>query len=228
MSVPDRRGDVEVHTAPIRLALIGGSLILFSGILAVLGIPTGVSFLEGHLMIEELQGISIYHGVAETVIGLLLILYTLCINSGKRGNTQNWSIAVLVLSLLSLIGGGGFFIGFTLSIIAGILGIVHTYVGIRNRTVYVRQARSANQKLITERVTPSNKIVRTMKPEEKKIYNILNGAEGAIFQAELVEKSGYSKVKVSRILDRLEGKGLVERKRRGMTNIVIAKYGPNI
>ena len=226
--MPDRRKDVEVHTTPIRLALIGGSLILFSGILAVLGIPTGVSFLEGHLMIVKLQGISIYHGVAETVIGLLMILYTLYINSGRRENIQNWSIVVLILSLLSLIGGGGFFMGFVMSIIAGILGIVRTYAGTESRTVYVRRVSSANQKPITERVKLQNKIIRTLKPEEGKIYNIINDAEGAIFQAELVEKSGYSKVKVSRILDRLEGRGIVERKRRGMTNIVIARYDQNI
>ncbi len=224
----DKRKDAEAYITPIRLALIGGSLILFSGILAVLGIPTGVSFFEGHLMIEKLQGISIYHGVAETLIGLFLILYTLYINSGKRENIQNWSIVVLVLSLLSLIGGGGFFIGFALSIIAGILGIIRTYMVTERRTVYVRHAGSAKQRPVAGRVKSPNKIIRTLKPEEREIYNMIKDAEGAIFQAELVEKSGYSKVKVSRILDRLEGRGMVERKRRGMTNIVIAKYEQSI
>ena len=32
-----------------------------------------------------------------------------------------------------------------------------------------------------------------------------------------------SKVKITRILDKLEASGLVERKRRGMTNVVMAK-----
>ena len=32
-----------------------------------------------------------------------------------------------------------------------------------------------------------------------------------------------TKVKVTRILDKLEGRGLVERKRRGMTNVVMLK-----
>jgi len=58
--------------------------------------------------------------------------------------------------------------------------------------------------------------------EEKIIYQILM-KEGSIFQADLVEKSGFNKVKVTRILDRLEGKQLIERKRRGMNNIVILK-----
>jgi uncharacterized membrane protein len=59
--------------------------------------------------------------------------------------------------------------------------------------------------------------------EEKKLMNIVLQSEGAMFQSDLVEKSGFDKVKVSRLLDRLEGQQLIERKRRGMTNIVILK-----
>ena len=46
-------------------------------------------------------------------------------------------------------------------------------------------------------------------------------SNGTIFQSDLVEKSDFSKVKVSRILDKLEGRQLIERKRRGMTNVVV-------
>ena len=59
--------------------------------------------------------------------------------------------------------------------------------------------------------------------EEKKIAQIILDAKGSIFQSEIAEKSGFDKVKVSRILDRLEGQQLIERRRRGMTNIVILK-----
>lgn len=59
--------------------------------------------------------------------------------------------------------------------------------------------------------------------EEKIIVKIIEEAEGTIFQSDLVEKSGFDKVKVSRILDRLEGKQIIERKRRGMTNVVVLK-----
>jgi len=59
--------------------------------------------------------------------------------------------------------------------------------------------------------------------EEKKLVQIIEQAEGTIFQSDLVGKSEFSKVKVSRILDRLEGQGLIERKRRGMTNVVVLK-----
>ena len=61
-----------------------------------------------------------------------------------------------------------------------------------------------------------------LKPEEKKILELVQNNK-AIFQEELIEKTKFGKAKVTRILDRLEGRGFVERKRRGMTNIVVLK-----
>jgi len=59
--------------------------------------------------------------------------------------------------------------------------------------------------------------------EEKVVVKKIEESEGTIFQSDLVEKSGFDKVKVTRILDRLEGKQIIERRRRGMTNVVILK-----
>ncbi len=59
--------------------------------------------------------------------------------------------------------------------------------------------------------------------EERKVVGLIAEEEGAMFQNDLVEKSGFSRAKVTRILDKLEGKGLVVRRRRGMTNMVILK-----
>lgn len=61
-----------------------------------------------------------------------------------------------------------------------------------------------------------------LKNEEKKVLELIKDNK-AIFQAELIEKSGFGKAKMTRIIDRLEGRGFVERKRRGMTNIVVLK-----
>ena len=65
--------------------------------------------------------------------------------------------------------------------------------------------------------------IKSLQADEKKIFEMLNGEEGGAFQSALVEKSGMSKVSVSRILDKLEAKGLIERRRRGMSNFVILK-----
>lgn len=58
--------------------------------------------------------------------------------------------------------------------------------------------------------------------EEKRIFNIIKN-DKTIFQADLIEKSKLNKAKITRILDRLEGHNYVERKRRGLTNIVVLK-----
>ena len=60
-------------------------------------------------------------------------------------------------------------------------------------------------------------------PDEKIIVRIVIDDDGTIFQSQLVEKSGFSKSKVSLILDKLEARRILERKRRGMTNVVVLK-----
>ena len=59
--------------------------------------------------------------------------------------------------------------------------------------------------------------------EEKRVYALLKGGSGSIYQSGIIKDTGYSKVKVTRILDRLESKGVIERRRRGMTNIIFLK-----
>lgn len=66
-------------------------------------------------------------------------------------------------------------------------------------------------------------IMRTLKDDEKKIYQAVLDSGGLILQGDLVEKTKISKVKVSRILDKLEIKDLVERRRRGMSNLVVLR-----
>ncbi len=59
--------------------------------------------------------------------------------------------------------------------------------------------------------------------EEKKIYDLIKGKEGSAYQSDLIKEAGFSKVKITRVLDKLETKHVLERKRRGMTNIVVLK-----
>lgn len=71
---------------------------------------------------------------------------------------------------------------------------------------------------------PEKKTIDTsgLKQEEKQVLNIIRENK-AIFQADLIEKTSFGKAKMTRILDRLEGHNLIERKRRGMTNVVVLK-----
>ena len=89
-----------------------------------------------------------------------------------------------------------------------------------------------NEKIIIKKIKPYGKIepkqfdkknLKGLNKEELDIMNLILANKGSIFQSELVEKTQINKVRITRILDSLEGQGLIERKRRGMTNIVILK-----
>jgi uncharacterized membrane protein len=60
-------------------------------------------------------------------------------------------------------------------------------------------------------------------PDEQKIVSLIIDEGGTIFQSLLVDRSGYSKRKVSLILDRLEAKKILERKRHGMSNAIVLR-----
>ncbi len=77
----------------------------------------------------------------------------------------------------------------------------------------------------TTMVRPSYRVIDASKlsEEEQKIYALLKEKEGSAYQSDLVKETGWSKVQVTRLLDKLESQGIVERKRRGMTNIVVLK-----
>ncbi|MBI4153961.1 hypothetical protein HY501_01365 [Candidatus Woesearchaeota archaeon] len=59
--------------------------------------------------------------------------------------------------------------------------------------------------------------------DEKKIYDILKLKDGSAYQTDLIKETGFSKVKITRVLDKMEFSGCLERKRRGMTNIIVLK-----
>jgi uncharacterized membrane protein len=59
--------------------------------------------------------------------------------------------------------------------------------------------------------------------KEKEVIDFLQKENGAVFQSTLMEKLEIGKVGITRLLDKLEAKQLIERKRRGMNNIVVLK-----
>lgn len=81
-------------------------------------------------------------------------------------------------------------------------------------------------KTIIKKVKEKNKYKKIelsgLNPKEKKAIEILKKEKG-IFQKELMERLEIGKVGMTRLLDKLEAKQLVERKRRGMNNFVMLK-----
>jgi uncharacterized membrane protein len=68
------------------------------------------------------------------------------------------------------------------------------------------------------------KIMSTLNPDERTLFEKIIEAQGAVFQSDLVDESHFKKAKVSRVLDKLEGRNLIERRRRGMSNIIILRH----
>ena len=57
--------------------------------------------------------------------------------------------------------------------------------------------------------------------KERDVYEAVLEADGVLPQSDIVDRTELSKASVSRALDGLEAKQLLERKRRGMGNVVI-------
>ncbi len=103
------------------------------------------------------------------------------------------------------------YIGFTIVVIMGIYGLYLFFSG------------KKMQELETEGRACIEEALKGMQGDEKRVYEIIKANKGFVFQGELIRQTGFTKVKVSRILDSLETKGLLERKRRGMSNVIVLK-----
>jgi len=62
--------------------------------------------------------------------------------------------------------------------------------------------------------------IRLLDGDERRMLRVIVEAKGDILQRDLVRITAFSEAKVSRLLDRLEERGLVRRERHGMTNRV--------
>lgn len=69
----------------------------------------------------------------------------------------------------------------------------------------------------------NNTILNMLKDNEKKVYIEIFNNGGEILQNSLVKKTNLSRVKITRILSRLELKGLIIRNPYGMTNKILLK-----
>ena len=119
---------------------------------------------------------------------------------------------------VSQIPGFFTFIDVIILIIASIvLGVSGMYL------LFFDSEKPAGKLVLDERKKRWKEISKTLKPDEQKICKAIIDSDGLISQSELPEKTGLPKSNISRSLDLLESKGLVEKRRRGMGNIVLLK-----
>lgn len=81
------------------------------------------------------------------------------------------------------------------------------------------------EKIVIKQIKQKKKKINLegLDKDEKSVIELLINENKAMFQSDLMEKLNLGKVKTTRLLDKLEAKQLIERKRRGMNNIVVLR-----
>jgi len=100
------------------LSMIGGVLVLLSGISAILEGIFLTSFLES--ILPGISAVVIGEGIAGVLFGVVII-YAASRLRNTPASARTWGIAIIVFAVLSIFGGGGFLLGFILALIGGIL-----------------------------------------------------------------------------------------------------------
>lgn len=103
------------------------------------------------------------------------------------------------------------YIAFTITLIIGVVG---GYLVFKSRKF---------EEKVSEREKEVQETMDDLEEDQRKIYKLIMDSEGAIYQSEIVEETDFSKAKVSRLLNKMEGKGVITRRKKGRTNLVILK-----
>lgn len=109
------------------LSMLGGIIITAQGVVEVVSSPFLMEWLKRYLITRGISLIGqwgtmllITHGIMLIILGILVIIGVLLIRKGEK-NYLVGGIVIIVASAASLSLGGGFFIGFALAMIGGIL-----------------------------------------------------------------------------------------------------------
>ncbi|MEM3565622.1 MAG: hypothetical protein QXK47_02120 [Candidatus Bathyarchaeia archaeon] len=115
----------EKPTAAFALSLVGAIFMILGGLVSAILASIAGGFLSIVPGMEWLGGALLIFGILGLIFGILVLVGAVMINSGERDKVRTGSIIVLIFSILNLIfGSGGFFIGFILGLIGGILGLI--------------------------------------------------------------------------------------------------------
>ena len=96
----------------------------------------------------------------------------------------------------------------------GVAAVYLFYNSDRTKTISNKQTAPESNIIAYSTVLP------LLKSDEKQVIIALRDSSGEMLQNKLVLKLGVSKVKATRILYRLEQKGLIIKQRNGLTNMI--------
>lgn len=107
------------------------------------------------------------------------------------------------------------------------LGLSLAVVGIILAVGFYIMFSKPEEKIIIKKVKEKQKKktfdLSKLDKDGKKAMKLIQEEGNAMFQKDLMEKLEIGKVKMTRLIDKLEAKEMVIRKRRGMNNIVVLK-----
>jgi len=135
-------------------------------------------------------------------ISVLIVAIILLFNFGLKDIMDEGCDTIRIQTGLSLI-------------IAGLVFLIGVFF------VFSRENERIVVKKVKEKVLKKKLDLSGLDSVEKRVVGILQREKGAFFQKSIMDELGCGKVKMTRITDKLEAKGLVERKRRGMNNILV-------
>jgi len=105
--------------------------------------------------------------------------------------------------------------------IAGLILVIGLFL------IFSKENEKIVEKIVVRKVKEKKKKIDVsgLDSVEKDVVKILERENGAFFQKSLMDELGVGKVKMTRMMDKLEAKQIIERKRRGMNNIIVLKSG---
>lgn len=86
------------------------------------------------------------------------------------------------------------------------------------RDVAIASAAEGPESGVPEKSKEYGLILRLLDGDDRMMFRAIVGSGGEALQKDLILRTGMSHAKVSRVLDRLEGKGLINKERYGSTN----------
>jgi uncharacterized membrane protein len=204
----------NMRTTSFIFDFVGGLFILFDGAFSLpINMPMQVYAMAFPFL--AIDSIHLFLSILSVAIGAVLIALALVYLVQRRKQSTNFSLVLLSLAIISFLSGGGFIVGAVLLIIVNVWPVAGhlTFQSIKPRQNRVSKPENNVQKPLH----------LNLPVDEQTMWSLINKSKGAILQSKLITVSGFSKVKTTRTLDKLEARGLIERRRIGMSNVIVRK-----
>jgi len=146
-------------------------------------------------------------------IALVIVVIVLIFNSGLKNIVGETCTHGLTCSMFDTIA-----VQTWVSLaIAGLIFIIGLFL------IFAKPEEKTVIRRVKEKIKKKKFDLSGLDKDEKKAIKLLQEENGGMFQKTLMEKLEVGKVGMTRLLDKLEAKQFVERKRRGMNNIVVLR-----